>query len=114
MSKTDLTETVARALASAKGIEICADASYRHSTFGPLATAALTAIREAGYAVVPIEPTEAMLQGACEKHRPGQPMSATTPHWRGPEWDTDEECPSFVRRRKIYRAMINAADSGEG
>lgn len=52
-----LVEAIARGIAEAKGIEICAGASYRHSTFGPLAQAALTAITEAGYAVVPIEPT---------------------------------------------------------
>lgn len=55
------------------------------------------------------EPTVDMLQDACEKHTPGLPMSATTPHWRGPEWDSDEECPSFVRRRKIWNKMIDAA-----
>lgn len=49
--------------------------------------------------LVPVEPTEAMLQGGCSKHKPGQPMSD--------KWD--EECPSFVSRRKIWSDMLSAA-----
>lgn len=49
--------------------------------------------------VVPREPTEAMLQGGCAKHKPGEPMSD--------KWH--EECPSFVSRRKIWADMIAAA-----
>lgn len=53
------------------------------------------------------EPTDAMLAGACEKHTPGQPMSATTPL---PGWHDDErECPRFVTRRRIWQRMIDAA-----
>ena len=48
---------------------------------------------------VPREPTEAMLQGACDKHKPGQPMSEDRP----------EECPRFQTRRRIYRAMLAAS-----
>ena len=55
------------------------------------------------------EPTAAMLQGACEKHTPGLPMSATTPSWRGPEYDSQDECPRFVTRRSIWQKMIDAA-----
>ena len=57
----DAIEIMARAIAAAKGIEICNDATYRHSSFGLLAKVALIAITDSGYAVVPIEPTEAML-----------------------------------------------------
>jgi len=49
--------------------------------------------------LVPVEPTEAMLQGGCSKHKPGEPMSD--------KWH--EECPSFVSRRKIWADMIAAA-----
>ena len=58
---TELIEAVARAIAREKRIEICSDASYRHSTFGPLAQAALTAITDAGYRIVKDEPTPAMI-----------------------------------------------------
>ena len=37
-------EAAARAIAKEKGIEICSDAMYQFSTFGPLAQAAITAI----------------------------------------------------------------------
>ncbi|WP_375272085.1 hypothetical protein [Sphingomonas sp.] len=57
--------------------------------------------------MVPREPTEAMLQGACEKHRPGRPMQETTP-LPGREGDT-EECPLFAKRRRIWSAMLSAA-----
>lgn len=52
-----ITETIARGIAVAKGIEICADASYEHSAIGALAKAAINALTEAGYAIVPMEPT---------------------------------------------------------
>lgn len=39
-----ITEAAARAIAKEKGIEICSDAMYQFSTFGPLAQAAITAI----------------------------------------------------------------------
>lgn len=39
----DLRERVARALAEADGITICSDASYRHSSYGIRADAALSA-----------------------------------------------------------------------
>jgi hypothetical protein len=55
------------------------------------------------------EPTADMLQGACEKHTPGLPMSATTPSWRGPEYDSPDECPRFDTRRRIWQKMIDAA-----
>jgi hypothetical protein len=50
---TELIEAIARAIAREKRIEICSDASYRHSTFGPLAQAALAAITDAGYRIAP-------------------------------------------------------------
>ena len=53
---------------------------------------------------VPREPTEAMLQGACDKHKPGQPMSEDRP----------EECPRFQTRRRIYAAMLAASPQGDG
>ena len=53
---------------------------------------------------VPREPTEVMLQGACDKHKPGQPISEDRP----------EECPRFQTRRRIYRAMLAASHQGEG
>lgn len=50
-----LVEAIVRGIAKAKGIEICADASYWHSKFGPLAHVALTAIADAGYEIVPAQ-----------------------------------------------------------
>lgn len=44
---TDLRETVARALAAADRIEICSDASYSLSTYGPKADAAIAAMQPA-------------------------------------------------------------------
>jgi hypothetical protein len=61
----------------------------------------------AGWKLVPVEPTEAMLQGACAKHRPGLPMQATTP-LRGYEGDT-RECPAFAKRRSIWSAMLSSS-----
>lgn len=52
--------------------------------------------------VVPVEPTDAMLQGGCAKHTPGQPMSPDSPFH-------DRECPSFERRRRIWADMIASA-----
>lgn len=73
---------------------------------------ALQAVEQQGFVRVPVEPTEAMLQGACAKHRPGRPMQETTPV-RGYENDT-AECPAFVKRRSIWSAMISAAQSQGG
>jgi hypothetical protein len=53
------------------------------------ARAALLAIRE---------PTPAMLQGACDKHIPRQPMSA----------ERDDECSRFQTRRRLWGRMIDA------
>ena len=85
-----LIEAMARAIAEAKGIEICSDASYRYSTFGPLAEAALTAISQAGYAVVPVEPNEAMIRaGIIERHDQPTPEA----------WS--------LATANIYRAMLS-------
>lgn len=54
-----------------------------------------------GFVIVPKEPTEAMLQGACATHVPGQPMSNRT--------GGDRECPGFERRRRIWADMVAAA-----
>lgn len=43
---TDMIERVARALAEADGITICSDASYRMSSYGIRAIAAIKAMRE--------------------------------------------------------------------
>lgn len=55
---------------------------------------------------VPVEPTLEMLQGACENHTPGVPMSEDRP----------EECRRFETRRRIWRKMVAAAPRpiGEG
>lgn len=90
-----IAETIARGIAVAKGIEICADASYEHSSFGALAKAAITALTEAGYAIVPIDPTSAMQEAGVRAK--------------------DEE-PELANAQ-VYRAMISAAhriDTKEG
>lgn len=73
--------------------------------FGEIATACLQALSQAGWVVVRREPSEAMLQGACDKHTPGVPM--------GSEGYSNRECPRFETRRNIWRKMI-AASAGEG
>lgn len=79
-----LIEAIARALRDADA------GSFRLGDVVPAyyinrAQAALTAITEAGYAVVPVEPTEAMVEIA-------------------PHHDRDD----MASYREIYRAMINA------
>ncbi len=63
---TPLFEAMARGIAKAKGIEICSGASYEHSTFGPLAKAALAAITDAGFVCVPRDPTPDMIAAGHE------------------------------------------------
>lgn len=43
------------------------------------------------------EPDDAMLQPGCAKHTPGVPVSEDRP----------DECPAFVRRRKVWANMID-------
>lgn len=69
-----------------------------------LMTEAAEAIRDltAGdVVVVPIEPTNAMLQGACKSHTPGMSMGADR------FGRVSGECPSFDRRRRIWADMIS-------
>ena len=68
--------------------------AYRQGLARRTARAVLLAIRE---------PDEAMLQPGCTKHKPGAPMSDDRP----------EECPTFVRRRKVWANMIDAILAGE-
>lgn len=65
------------------------------------APAPLNPAGDGEWILVPREPTDAMLQGACAKHTPGQPM-ATDP--KRPH--AHVECPAFRRRRQIWRDMI--------
>ena len=66
----------------------------------------LAALADAGLVIVPREPTNAMVQGACKTHTVGEPMSKR-PQGR-------EECPRFEKRRKIWQAMItNAPEEAE-
>lgn len=53
-----------------------------------IARAVLMAVRE---------PDDALLQPGCAKHAPGQPMSERYP----------EECPTFIRRRRIWKEQID-------
>lgn len=68
MTRDKLIETMARALAREEWPHASADAraSWEHNRWPDYvreATAALTAIEAAGMRVVPVEPTEAMIQG---------------------------------------------------
>lgn len=75
----------------------------RHFTVDPLHAEAAAALRDltAGdVVVVPIEPTNAMLQGACKSHTPGMSMGADR------FGRVSGECPSFDRRRRIWADMI--------
>ena len=55
-----------------------------------------------GMVLVPRVPTDAMLQGACKSHIPGQSMGTIRGFEHG-------ECPSFERRRRIWADMVSAA-----
>lgn len=83
----NMVERVARALAKADRIEICSDASYEFSSYGPKARAAIEAMRE---------PTETM-----ERH--GQ--------WAVETCTRDDPCETPAKH--IWSDMITAA-LGEG
>jgi len=95
----DLREVIARAIAKADRVEICSDASYRHSAYGGKADAALAAIKQAGFVVVPAEPTEAMVDAGARVT------------WWGSDGETEweESVPTGVEGQ-IYRAMIEASN----
>lgn len=69
MTRDQLVETMARAMCRDDFGEVeheghvVADRPENWTPYIPLATAALTAIEAAGMRVVPVEPTEAMIQG---------------------------------------------------
>lgn len=86
-------------------------ATDNRDTLHPITLAALTeaaaCIREMvewreGMVLVPRVPTDAMLQGACKSHIPGQSMGTIRGFEHG-------ECPSFERRRRIWADMVTAA-----
>lgn len=58
-----------------------------------------------GWVLVPREPTEEMLQPACQKHPVGKPMRDPDPV----TGRTYEECPGFDKRRRIWASMLAAA-----
>jgi len=62
------------------------------------ATAALTALEAAGYRVVPVEPTEAMIEAGYNAYVDGL----------GIDWDTQEE-EDFMPVRWAYAAMLESA-----
>ena len=62
---SDVIKTAARAIVGYMNEDID-DAEH-------VAQAAIAALEANGWAVVPVEPTEDMLQGACKKHKPGLP-----------------------------------------
>ena len=81
---------------------------YRHSDvadlidmIGRLAALISPAGEVSGWQLVPVVPTDAMLQGGCAKHKPHQPMSPGR-----------DECPAFPRRRRIWADMLSAAPRG--
>lgn len=95
---TDLTDIVARAIMEARcdgeavGVIDCQAERQ--------ATAALASLREAGYVVVPKEPSEEMkVAGLKEGDILGELVD-----WRGPDSATREDIDS------VYRAMIAAAE----
>ena len=56
MTRDEIVELMARTLAKEDRIEICSDATYRHSTYGPRASATLRALEAAGCQIVQGEP----------------------------------------------------------
>lgn len=91
---TPLIEAIARAVEECGPIGCC---NIDERNAAEIAQAALTAITEAGYAVVPIEPTEAMLEAARDV-----PFIAMG---NGEYLEPD--------RIDIYRAMIAATNNGK-
>ncbi len=84
----DLREVIARGISEAKGGE-----AY---PFLAKADAALAAIKQAGFVVVPAEPTEAMVEAYYELCDLGGDLTAP-----------DEGC----KVRRAYRAMIEASNA---
>lgn len=74
---------------------------YQTNTLLALAALALRNLTAGDTVVVPIEPTNAMLQGACKSHTPGMSMGADR------FGRVSGECPSFDGRRRIWADMIS-------
>lgn len=88
---TPLIEAIARAIRGH------GDSTYDWEDFAPAAQAALTAITEAGCAVVPVEPTEAMQWAG----------------WRAKDAIFSGDAEPLIAPSACYTAMISAAQ-GDG
>jgi len=66
MTRDELIEAMARAIAIESRVEICGDAMYRFSVYGPKATAALSAIEAAGFAIVPVVASDRMRKAGAD------------------------------------------------
>jgi hypothetical protein len=93
----------------------------------PYALAAIVSIREAGYAIVPMEPTEPMWSElardivmwdrfprhtGADLHAHLRSLGRTIPDWLAKEIpDTDQVPPKGTVAACIYKAMIEAANA---
>ena len=88
MTRDEIVELMARTLAKEDRIEICSDATYRHSTYGPRASATLRALEAAGYQIVQGDPVGWLYQRAgC------LPYVTRT---RQEHWSTSTEQPLYA------------------
>ena len=114
---TPLIEIVSRAVWIEEGHPVSDDCRYYHAH----ADAVLRAITEAGYAVVPVEPTEAMIEDgadawnkACAAQREDRRLR-NDKHEAAGRGRPAEELHNFPADwlAETYRAMIQAAQ-GDG
>ena len=79
--------------------------TVRHdvSDFSGVGDACLTALREAGFAVVPVEPTEAMLRAYYQCMIGTHPKAAMNP---------DKYLVHNLKAKKRWFAMLKAAQGG--
>lgn len=83
---TDHIEVMARAIAKAKGVEICSDAMYRFSSSGHLATAAYAALRETLVPVMySVEEEGHPIISYITREKPTEPAATITPLYALPE-----------------------------
>jgi hypothetical protein len=98
--------------AIANGLEAAAALNAAdYDTTAPLAAAFRRALAEAGYCVVPREPTTKMVvAGAKTKGGMELLKAASFAELRGHIADINSDDPAF---QQIYRAMIAAAENGK-
>jgi len=103
---TSLIEALARAIVLSEMPEASEEELTKYAPFEvPKAQAALSALQESGYVVVPREPTEAMKKAAPK-------LFDYDPHAHGTGRGAYYPCLG-ADAASIYRAMLSATEGGE-